>query len=346
MTFLTYECRNCGAGIDVQPDNLLTVCRYCGDLYPARDIGDVPVHIVPSRTQEEVVNALHQRMAADRDMKGVQYSVQSVEGVYVPLYVNYVAVQGGWQGYVLESHNNKTVKVPKQGHIDHRGDFPVLARKHAHEFGLAQIGPVVCRCQPVPFRAADWRNSGLPVLAVDVDEAEVDAMVADDLLDMLGQQIRDYHKLDGITWFEATPQVASRFILLFPLWTAIYLYQGGSYRVALEGSGPSVLVAMEPVFRRQRLKRFIAALSATAAAGLIWYFGWWLLFVGDSDDAGKAFLFVIALIIGAMATAWHMAGKMLASVNVEGIDEEGVKAGFLRKHPQLAKVFPWLRHLK
>lgn len=75
MTFLTYECRNCGAGIDVQPDNLLTVCRYCGDLYPARDIGDIPVHIVPSRTQQEVVDALHQRMAADREMRGVPYSV-------------------------------------------------------------------------------------------------------------------------------------------------------------------------------------------------------------------------------------------------------------------------------
>jgi hypothetical protein len=247
---------------------------------------------------------------------------------------------------VLKRHNDSTVKEPQGGYIDHRGDFPVLARKHAHEFGLAQLGPMVCRCQPVPFEAADWRNAGLPVLAVDVDEAEVNAMVADDLLDMLGEQIRKGHNLDAITWFEAAPQVVSRFILLYPLWTAIYLYQGGSYRVALEGGGPSVLVAMEPVFRRQRLKRFIAAIAATAAAGLTWYFGWWLLFVGDSDDAGKAFLFVIAVIGAAMLTAWHMAGKMVASVNVEGIDEEGLRDGLMRKHPQLAKLFPWLKHLK
>lgn len=191
----------------------------------------------------------------------------------MPLYVNYVEVQGAWQGYVLESQGKQTVKAPRSGVIDHRGDFPVLARKHASELGLAQLGPVVCRCQPVPFRAANWRQAALPVLAVDVDEAQVDAMVADDLLDMLGQRIRNGYQLDAITWFEAAPRVVSRFILLFPLWTVIYLYQGGSYRVAIEGSRPSVVVAMEPVFRRQRLKRFMAAISATAAAGLIWYFG-------------------------------------------------------------------------
>ena len=57
MTFLSHACRNCGANLDVQPDNLLTICPYCGDAHPARDISDIPVHIVPSRSKDEVIAA-------------------------------------------------------------------------------------------------------------------------------------------------------------------------------------------------------------------------------------------------------------------------------------------------
>jgi len=338
MTFVTHPCRNCGANLDVQPDNLLTICPYCGDAHPARDISDIPVHIVSSRSQQEVVAALHARMAADKDMRGQQYTVQSAEGIYVPLYINYVRVHGAWQGYEMERRNNSTVKVPKSGHINHGGDFPVVARKHANAFGLAQLGPLICRCQPTPFSTVDWQNASLPVLAVDIDETEVDAMVADDLIDLFGEQIRTANNLDAITHFDAVPQVTSRFILLYPLWTVIYLHQGGSYRVALEGAGPSVLVAMEPVFRGQRIMRFLAAVAFTAAAGGVWYFAWWILLAADGDDGAKAGLALFALVAGCVLMAWRMAGKMLASVNVEGIEEAGVKDSLLQKYPLLRRV--------
>jgi len=337
MTFLSHPCRNCGANLDVQPDNLLTICPFCGDVHPARDISDVPVHIVPSRTEQEVLEALHQRMAADKDMRGRQYTVQSAKGVYVPLYVNYVRVNGSWQGYETKRSNNSTTKVHKSGQIDHGGDFPVVARKHAYELGLAQLGPVVTSCQPTPFRTVDWKNASLPVLAVDIDETEVDAIVADDLIDLLGKRIRNANSLDAITHFDAVPQVTSRFILLYPLWTVIYLYEGGSYRVALEGGTPSVMVAMEPVFRGQRVKRFLATLGFTALAGVVWYIAWWVLLAADGDDAGEAVLALFVALAGCVLMAWRSAGKMLASVNVEGIEEAGAKDS-LKNHPLLRKM--------
>ncbi len=321
MSFVTYSCRTCGAGIDVQPDNLLTICEYCGDVRPAKDIGDVPVHIVPSRSRDEVIAAVNQRMARDSDMRGVHYEIASAEGVYVPIYVQHVQVRGEWQGYKKRQQNKTTVKDPKSGTIDQRGDFPVPARKHAHEFGLAQLGRVVFRCQPVPFRNLEWKSIALPVLGVDMNEAEADALLSDNLIDLIGEQIRATHELDGITHFEAQHHIQSRFILLYPLWTVIYLHRGGSYRVAVEGGSPSVLAAMEPVFLGQRIGRFLAAIWLTVVAGLIWYVSWWFLFVvdHDSDEMGKLGMVVIVAILSAMFGAWFMAGKMVASVNVEGI---------------------------
>ncbi|MBW2459677.1 MAG: hypothetical protein JRI68_34615 [Deltaproteobacteria bacterium] len=245
------------------------------------------------------------------------------EGVYVPIYVNHAHVRGQWEGYKNKRQNKSTVRVPKGGVIDQRGDFPVPARRHAHEFGLAQLGRVLLRCQPVPFRTVEWKSVALPVLAVDMDETEADAQVADNLIDLIGMQIRAAHGLDGITKFEVGGSVQSRFILLYPLWTVVYLYRGGSYRVAVEGGTPSVLAAMEPVFLGQRIRRFLATLSLTVGAGLAWYVSWWFIFVAahDSDEVGKLGMAIIVGIIAAMVGAWAMAGKMVASVNVEGIAE-------------------------
>ncbi len=331
MSFVTYDCKTCGAGIDVQPDNLLTICAYCGNIHPAKDIGDVPVHIVPSRSQQDIVAAVHHRMAHDRDMKGKKYTIETVEGVYVPLYVNYVHVQGMWRGYRRETHNKKTVQVWQDGMIQQAGDFPVPARKHAHEFGLGPLGKALLHCQPVPFRTIQWESAALPVLAVDLSEQECDWQVADDLLDMLGEQIREHNKLHAITEFNARPTIQSRFILLYPLWTVIYVCRGGSYRVAVEGGQPSVLAAMEPVFFHQRIFRFIGALALTICTGFIWYVGWWLLFLSNSDDVAKAGLAVMAVMIGAMLWAWKLAGKMVASVNIEGIGEGKKKRSWLRR---------------
>lgn len=47
-----------------------------------------------------------------------------------------------------------------------------------------------------------------------------------------------------------------------------------------------------------------------------------------------------------MATAWHLAGKMMASVNVEGVAEEGIQDGLRRKHPALRQALRWLRYVK
>ncbi len=108
-----------------------------------------------------------------------------------------------------------------------------------------------------------------------------------------------------------------------PHWIDVGRYRGGSYRVAVEGGYPSVLAAMEPVFLGQRFGRFLATIWLTVVTGLIWYVSWWFLFVvpHDGDDVGKLGMVAIVAIIAAMVGAWFMAGKMVASVNVEGIPD-------------------------
>ena len=309
--------------MEAQPDNLLTVCAYCGTLYPTTELSDIPVHIVPSVEESAVREAVIKRMAQDAQMKGVSIDITDATGVYVPLFISQASVEGRWKGYRTERRNKQTVKIWEDGDIDHCGDYPVLARKHAYEFGLQGIGRVVFDASPIPMSEMTWESAALPVLSVDMSNEQVDAAVEDDLIDQLGVAIKGRNRLDAITEFEADVTIHNRLLLLYPLWTVTYRYRGGSYKVAVCGGGPTVLSAMEPVFFGQRLFRLGLGIAAVGGSGALFFAAIVLLPVlaGDDESAGA----LLAFGAGILACAWaafSTAKRLVASVNVEHIGEK------------------------
>lgn len=325
MAFVVFSCRSCGSGIAVQPDNLLTICEHCGSIYPARELGDVPVHIAPSAPEQAVREAVTLRMQTDRQMKNVRIHLGEASGIYVPLFVQRVEVRGDWTGYRTEKRGKSSVRVDRSGRLDFEGDFPVFARQHAHEFGIAALGQVLGSLEPVPFRDVEWASVSMPVLSVDIDEHHADLIVEDSLGDQLGERIKADEKLDAFTAFSPVVTTHSRFILLVPLWTVTYTWRGGSYRVAVCGAGehPTVLAAMEPVFLARRMFHLIMGLGGVFGAGALGYLSWIILLAGDSDDAGKIAAAIGAGILGCIWLAWRTGGKLVASVNIEQLGRSG-----------------------
>ncbi len=281
------------------------------------------MHIVPTIDEAAVRRAVIDRMAEDAQMKNVHIDIAAASGVYVPLFISRAVVQGRWKGYRNERRNKTTVKIWKDGTLNSTGDFPVLARKHAHEFGLSGLGRVVLDAAPVPIASMVWERAALPVLSVDMTGPQVDAAVEDNLIDLIGARVKAGDRLTAITEFDTTVDLQSRLLLLYPLWTVTYRYRGGSYRVAVEGGRGLVLSAMEPMLYSQRIMRLIIGIAAVAASGGLFYGGCLLLPLIASDDDG----FGVIVIIGAavLACAWAAfatAGRLVASVNVEHIGEK------------------------
>ena len=322
MSFVVFSCRSCGVGVEVQPDNLLTICAYCGAIYPSSDLGDVPVYIVPSVTEDAVRQAVRDRMATDKQMRKVRIEIERAEGVYVPLFISRATAQGRWKGYKKEKQGDRTVKRWKDGIINEEGDFPVLGRKHAHEFGLSSLGQVIFSQQPVPFSAVEWADITLPVLAVDVDEPHVDLAIHDDLNDRIGERIKSTHSLTAITEYQSTVHILDRFIVLYPLWTVTYIWRRGSYQVAVGGGNPTVLAATEPVFLARRLWHLGLGGAGVVGVGALWCIGLLILYSG-SDDAGKALLGVGVAMLASFWLAWRTARKLVAHVNIERIGHTG-----------------------
>ena len=237
------------------------------------------------------------------------------------MFVSRARVSGRWKGYRNERRNDQTVKIWKDGTIDSTGDFPVLARKHAHEFGLAGLGRVVLDAEPVPIGSVTWEDSALPVLSVDMTGEQVDDAVEDNLVDLLGVRVKDGDRLTAITEFDTDVVIESRLLLLYPLWMVTYRYRGGSYRVAVEGGRGVVLSAMEPMFYRQRILRLLTGIAAVGAAGGLFYIGCMLLPM-MADDEGRVVLFGIgAVILACVWAAFSTARRLVVSVNVENIGE-------------------------
>ncbi|MFT5684266.1 MAG: hypothetical protein ACI8RZ_005207 [Myxococcota bacterium] len=322
MSFVVLRCRNCGSGIEAQPDNLLTVCSHCGTLYPATELAGIPVHIVPSIDEAAIRTAVIERMAADKQMKNVRINIESASGVYVPMFVSRATVTGQWRGYRNEKRNKTTVKVWGDGPLNSTGDFPVLARKHAHEFGLAGLGRVVLDAKPVPIGSVEWEDSALPVLSVDMTAPQVDAAVEDNLIDLLGERIKADNRLTAITEFDSDVAIESRLLLLYPLWTVTYQYRGGSYRVGVGGGHGVVLSAMEPMFYTQRIMRLFIGIGAVGASGGLFYVGCLLLPLMANDDGFAVILAIGAAVLACSWAAIATAGRLVASVNIENIGEK------------------------
>ena len=136
MAFVTFECRSCGAGVESPPDNLLVVCAHCGDRYPSKELKDSSIALFPSMKESDIRRAVGKRMENDEQMKSKDIQMGSAEGVYVPIFVQSVTTAINWDGYKHVNKNNSTVKEFLVGQKEYRIDYPILGRKHAHEFGM------------------------------------------------------------------------------------------------------------------------------------------------------------------------------------------------------------------
>ena len=321
MSFAVFHCRNCGAGVESPPDNLLVVCTHCGDCYPSKELENLPISIIPSPSAAEVRRSVQKRMALDSDMRGRHIDIYQLEGVYVPIFITRTSMEGVWKGYKEEKKGKSTVKKRFSETLLYDCDFPVLARKNAHEFGLTAIGQVLFMDEAKRFSEVEWENNQLPILAVDIDDEYVDLQIKDDMVNIIGESIKKQYKLKAFTVFDASVALHDRGIVFFPFWTVMYKYKGGSYRVAVGGSKAKVIAVMEPVFLSNRLWTWSLGFGAILASGFVVFVGVGLIM--NTEDSQIEFLIGIVALVGFCARmAWKTAPNLIASIRVETIGKD------------------------
>lgn len=318
MQFLSLKCLECAGPLQSTPDSLINICQYCGKVYQSKDIGQLPLFVAPSLNEPSIMNAFHQRMASDSDMRGKKVEVAEIRGQYVPFYIINVTAQGFWRGYRTERRGKTTVKVNLSGSINFTSDYPILARKYAYEFGLPYLPKHIFTNPPTTFDKIDWSKASLPVLSVEYNANEAEEHVRDEFLDELAEKIKASERVEAFTSFEANVMVRNFRIILYPLWNLTYRYMGGSYRVAIEGVKGTTISAMEPVFFKHRLGYFLLSLGAGLLSGIVaWIAQLFVMNANDDESSGKVVIFAIIIIIALIVFAFKYARKIVSSVRVE-----------------------------
>lgn len=323
MSFVVFSCQNCNAPLDCPPDSLLVVCRYCGGRHPAKTLESLSVSIVPSLSEQKLIEFFHRRMSEDKQMKGVQFELLSMEGVYIPIFTTSCTFEGEW-------HGTRPVKygtVPTSGTVNTNFEHPILARKNTHEFGVEQIGRVLSKQQRLSMDSVDWQEIGLSVLAVDVTEKMANLRTYDEATERVGKQL----VAEGFTThITALPKcrMTERSIILFPFWMAQYKFEGGIYRAAISGGDGEMLAVMEPISQKDRIVAWRSA--------LIWIFtlGVWSVITSflmdwgeDYGNDGLGMLGLVSMYAGVIyggLKLWKAVQTLSGSVRVEvsGLSDE------------------------
>ena len=219
---------------------------------------------------------------------------------------------------ITRNGSNSTVTVWEEGQVSEQMDFPILGRTHAYEFGMDIIHRVLFYQQTVDFDDIDWASVALPVLPVDVDESTVDLKVQDQLINTVGNKVRQ--GLHALTKFDVEVVQENRCIVLFPFWTVQYEYQGAHYRVAVSGGNGQVLAAMEPVFLGTRIGAWMTGVSTLVVAGLACNGIYMVFGTMKGIDGGDIFVMIIVAICALIA--WFTTDRLTASVHIELLPDE------------------------
>ncbi|MGC8832029.1 MAG: hypothetical protein ACP5PQ_05565 [Thermoproteota archaeon] len=305
-----FKCSNCGGPLNYTPETIACVCEYCGTINWF-STERFEVFVIPTRTKDEVVNAFWNRMKHDPDMSKVYGEIELIEvqGFYVPILLGDVSARGEWVGFrrVTEKRGKSyvTKTVTERGSFNTSLRLAVEARREVAEYGLQElIEQAKSVNDPQPLASVDWKKIGLQVLNSELLPEEAEDELRDRVEDDLRENIRSSKGLDGFYYYSCEPKVNSFWILLAPLWSLVYRYRGGMYRVSVSGYNLQFLRVSEPVFLSQRILYLLGSMLAVVAGVLL------------STVLLQSVIFV-GLFILASATGAFLANKCVSDVREE-----------------------------
>ena len=338
MSAETFTCRKCDALVESPSGNALVVCASCGEPYPSSDIANVPISLISSQPSESIAEAVKRQLSESRHMKGEAITIESVEGVYVPIFITNTTIKGIWIGHRTEQQyhdgttgNGMDVSMSwDSGSIDETTDYPLIANISDTQFGLELIHRTLFDQQPVDLSEVDWNAVNSSILAVDIDASQLNQLLKEQILQDEKNRVLKETRATILTKFDVEVDYYDRCIVYVPFWTVQYRYKQRVYRAAVSGGHGKVLALMEPVLLTSKLGLWVQSIACFVGAGFIAEMSVPLVMerwttaldtqIGSNDGM---FIFMIDFIL--VGICWYMslsaAKKMPADTRIKRLRE-------------------------
>jgi hypothetical protein len=297
---LAVKCPNCGASLDLSPDTIVYVCKYCGWSGFITNEQIAVGGVLP-----EDVNLIKASVESFlKKRTGGNYSVSEQKLIMAPFWLIKTHDHTRYKGYRSETRTmtvgsgkyqhtqTYTVYRPVEGVIDDDLLLPLFARRHERMFALEKAEEAAQGASPVQLtqdqlkplaKTCEFLSS-----SIGLDEASHWAET----------KVSDIHrsKVQGMCTkvFDCYTEVSivSSQLVFYPLYTVRFQDKGRTFRMLFDAARGIVLEAEIPITKAQRAGFLVAGYGASAAlAGASYALAPWI------TQNGMA----LSLVLGAIA---------------------------------------------
>ncbi len=297
---LAVKCPNCGASLDLSPDTIVYVCRYCGwSGFVTNEqiaIGGVLPQDV-SLVKASVESFLKKRTGGD-------FTISEQKLIMAPFWLVRTHNHTRYNGYRSETRSRTVgsgkdqhteayaVYRPVKGVIDDDLLLPLFARRHERMFALEKAEAAVQGSSPVQLTQDQLKSLAKTCeflsSSIGLDEAK----------DWAETKVSDIHRAQVQAMctkvFECYTDVSvlSSQLVFYPLYSVRFQDKGRTFRMLFDAARGSVLEAEVPLTEAQRAGFLIAGYGASAALAGASY----AVALQSAQDAT-----VLSLLLGAVA---------------------------------------------
>jgi hypothetical protein len=288
------KCNQCGAPLEITPDSVVAVCRFCGA--PSFLMGDpAEVLAVPTLPSTEIASRAVERTRSDPDLQKRLSAVNfatSPDLHYLPFYFVEGTLNADYEAAVLVIYTERsqsgtqimrrTVRV--SGRVSLTDVVGVLARRAPWGLSADELAKHFLNTAPEPKPLAYLAAQGEGrFLAAEITPERAKAKAVKILISRLLKRVEEDAAAkakeaaglptartvvqDKSVSYEVVRLKASKLTYL-PLWVMTYLYDGSYYHYYLAGWDGRVVLAEEPVFAEHRRASLLGAVAAGGLGGM------------------------------------------------------------------------------
>ena len=325
------RCNHCGAPLEVTPDSVVAVCRFCG--VPNFFIGDpAEVLAVPTLSSPEIASKAVERTRSDPDlwkrMSAINFTT-SPDLFYLPFYFVDARLNADYRAavdliYTKRDQSGTQIMrraVRVAGRVSLSEVAAVLARRAPWGLSADALAKHFLKAAPELKPLADVvAQSPGKFLAAEITPERAKAKAVRSLIPRLlarveqdaaarARQVAGLPEAKAVVAdktvdYEVVRLETSRLVYL-PLWVMTYLYNGSNYHYYAAGWDGRVVLAEEPVFAEHRRAILMGAVAAGGLGGMG-------LALASTD-----FFMGVVMLIGGAALSYTAAGNLLKSRRVE-----------------------------
>ncbi len=245
------KCPHCGAPLDVSPDDVITICKYCGQIISFReDAKEAKIVKTPG------VGALEAAVYKKLRAKGLAVTPLSRELIYIPVY----AFDAHVEGFIVEEIRTKDETRIIERRI--RKDFPVcIYGRYAQFEGLETVLRFIERKMAAGrFEVGDFSpNENVRVLGAQ-KSAEKASSEAKERAEYLASPIKATGLVGGleamvagIKFYDANVSLAPQGLYFYPMFFYTWRLNGRRYTTIADGQSGTIIETKLPIPQWMRL---------------------------------------------------------------------------------------------